>query len=166
MSQLDLALRSGFSARHVSFIETGRTQPSRQALLALAESLDMPLRDRNRLLEAAGYAHVYRQTPLAAEEMALVRAWGFPARYVMGYLDPGYVQSPAIQLTTHAWAEVLIPGAGWRGFDATLQLVCDQTYVAMTMGRDYLDAAPQRGSFKGEEGGQPPQVHLQIMRQQ
>jgi transglutaminase-like putative cysteine protease len=98
--------------------------------------------------------------------VALVRAWGFPARYVMGYLDPGYVQSPAIQLTTHAWAEVLIPGAGWRGFDATLQLVCDQTYVAMTMGRDYLDAAPQRGSFKGEEGGQPPQVHLQIMRQQ
>jgi hypothetical protein len=63
-------------------------------------------------------------------------------------------------------AEVLIPGAGWRGFDATLQLICDQTYVAMTMGRDYLDAAPQRGSFKGEDGGQPPQVHLQIMRQQ
>lgn len=73
MSQLDLSLRAGFSARHLSFIETGRTQPSRQALLALAESLDMPLRDRNRLLEAAGYAHVYRQTPLAAEEMAHIR---------------------------------------------------------------------------------------------
>ena len=73
MSQLDLALDSGFSARHVSFIETGRTQPSRQALLTIAESLEMPLRERNRLLEAAGYAHVYRQTPLAAEEMTHVR---------------------------------------------------------------------------------------------
>jgi transcriptional regulator with XRE-family HTH domain len=73
MSQLDLALHAGFSARHVSFIETGRTQPSRQALLVLAESLEIPLRDRNRLLEAGGYAHVYRQTPLAADEMTHVR---------------------------------------------------------------------------------------------
>jgi transcriptional regulator with XRE-family HTH domain len=73
LSQLDLAMHSGFSARHVSFIETGRTQPSRQALLALAESLEIPLRERNRLFAAAGYAQVYRQTPLAAEEMAHIR---------------------------------------------------------------------------------------------
>jgi transcriptional regulator with XRE-family HTH domain len=73
MSQLDLALHAGFSARHVSFIETGRTQPSRQALLVLAETLEVPLRERNRLLEAGGYAHVYRQTSLAAEEMAHIR---------------------------------------------------------------------------------------------
>jgi transcriptional regulator with XRE-family HTH domain len=74
LSQLDLALRAGFSTRHLSFIETGRTQPSRQALLALAESLDVPLRERNRLLEAGGYAHIYRQTPLAAAEMDHVRS--------------------------------------------------------------------------------------------
>ena len=73
MSQLDLAMHAGFSARHVSFIETGRTQPSRQALLVLAETLEVPLRERNRLLEAGGYAHIYRQTPLAAEEMAHIR---------------------------------------------------------------------------------------------
>jgi transcriptional regulator with XRE-family HTH domain len=73
LSQLDLAMRAGFSSRHVSFIETGRTQPSRQALLVLAETLDVPLRERNRLLEAGGFAHVYRQTPLAAEEMRHVR---------------------------------------------------------------------------------------------
>jgi transcriptional regulator with XRE-family HTH domain len=73
LSQLDLALQAGFSARHVSFIETGRTQPSRHALLVLAESLEIPLRERNRLLEAGGYAHVYRQTPIAAEEMAHIR---------------------------------------------------------------------------------------------
>lgn len=73
MSQLNLALHAGFSARHLSFIETGRTRPSRQAVLALAESLDVPLRERNRLLEAAGYAHVYRKTGLDAEEMAHIR---------------------------------------------------------------------------------------------
>jgi transcriptional regulator with XRE-family HTH domain len=72
-SQLELALRSGFSARHLSFIETGRSQPSREALLALAEALDVPLRERNRLLEAGGYARAYRHTPLLAEEMRHVR---------------------------------------------------------------------------------------------
>ena len=72
-SQLDLAMRAGFSSRHLSFIETGRTQPSRQALLILAETLEVPLRERNRLLEAGGYAHVYRQTPLDADEMRHVR---------------------------------------------------------------------------------------------
>lgn len=73
LSQLDLAMQAGFSSRHVSFIETGRTHPSRQALLVLAETLEVPLRERNRLLEAGGYAHVYRQTPLAAEEMGHIR---------------------------------------------------------------------------------------------
>ena len=73
MSQLELAMLAGFSSRHVSFIETGRTQPSRQALLVLADALDIPLRERNRLLTAAGYAHAYRQTPLAAGEMAHMR---------------------------------------------------------------------------------------------
>ena len=73
LSQLDLAMRAGFSTRHVSFIETGKTQPSRHALLVLAESLDVPLRERNRLLEAGGYAHIYRQTPFVAEEMSHIR---------------------------------------------------------------------------------------------
>jgi len=73
MSQLDLALRAGFSARHVSFIETGRSQASREALLALADALDVPLRERNRLLEAGGYAPGFTRTPLEAEEMTHVR---------------------------------------------------------------------------------------------
>jgi transcriptional regulator with XRE-family HTH domain len=58
MSQFDLAARAGFSTRHVSFVETGRTQPSREALVVLAEALDVPLRERNRLLEAGGFARV------------------------------------------------------------------------------------------------------------
>lgn len=73
MSQLDLALHAGFSARHISFVETGRAQPSRDALLAIADVLDVPLRERNRLLEAAGYAPAFKQTPLAADEVAHIR---------------------------------------------------------------------------------------------
>ena len=63
----------GFSARHISFIETGKAQPSRDALLAIAESLDVPLRDRNRLLTAGGFANVYKETELASADMAQVR---------------------------------------------------------------------------------------------
>ena len=70
MSQLDLALESGISSRHLSFVETGRTKPSRDMVLKLCGALEVPLRDRNNLLLAAGYAPVYRETALDAPEMA------------------------------------------------------------------------------------------------
>jgi transcriptional regulator with XRE-family HTH domain len=73
LSQLDVAMHAGFSARHISFIETGRAQPSRDALLAIAESLEVPLRERNRLLTAGGFASVYKESQLAAADMAQVR---------------------------------------------------------------------------------------------
>ena len=59
LSQLDLALEAGVSARHLSFVETGRSRPSADMVLHLAEQLEIPLRDRNRLLLAAGHAPVY-----------------------------------------------------------------------------------------------------------
>jgi transcriptional regulator with XRE-family HTH domain len=74
LSQLELAMHSGFSAKHLSFIETGRTHPSRDALLVLGESLDLPLRERNRLLEAGGFARVFTETPMASGEMSRVRS--------------------------------------------------------------------------------------------
>ena len=73
LSQLDLSGEAGISARHLSFVETGRAQPSREMVLLLSRTLDVPLRDRNELLVAAGYAPVYRQTDLAAPAMAQVR---------------------------------------------------------------------------------------------
>jgi transcriptional regulator with XRE-family HTH domain len=73
LTQLELALRSAISARHLSFIETGRAQPSREMVLHLAERLDVPLRDRNRLLLAAGFAPVYGERSLDESEMAPVR---------------------------------------------------------------------------------------------
>ena len=73
LSQLELALRSAVSARHLSFIETGRTRPSREMVLHLAERLDVPLRDRNRLLLAAGFAPAFGERSLDESEMAPVR---------------------------------------------------------------------------------------------
>jgi transcriptional regulator with XRE-family HTH domain len=74
MSQLDLALEAGVSARHLSFVETGRARPSAEMVMQLAETLDVPLRDRNALLLAAGYAPAYAQRDLEAAEMGPVRA--------------------------------------------------------------------------------------------
>ena len=68
-SQLDLSLDSGLSQRHLSFVESGRSVPSRQALLAIAQALDIPLRDRNILLLAAGYAPIYAEAAWNAPEM-------------------------------------------------------------------------------------------------
>jgi transcriptional regulator with XRE-family HTH domain len=73
-SQLDLALEAGISTRHLSFVETGRSRPSRDVLLRLAEELELPLRERNHLLLAGGYAPVYGQAALDSPAMAGVRA--------------------------------------------------------------------------------------------
>jgi transcriptional regulator with XRE-family HTH domain len=69
-SQLDLALDAEVSARHLSFIETGRAGPSREMVLLLASVLEVPLRERNNLLQAAGFAPVYRETALFEPAMA------------------------------------------------------------------------------------------------
>ena len=72
-SQLDLALEANVSARHVSFIETGRARPSREMVLQLAQVLDVPLREQNAMLTAAGFAAQYHETGLDEPEMALIR---------------------------------------------------------------------------------------------
>jgi transcriptional regulator with XRE-family HTH domain len=73
LSQLDLALRMDVSARHVSRVESGRAQPSRHMVTRLADALDMPLRERNGLLSAAGYAREYPERGLGTPEMTEVR---------------------------------------------------------------------------------------------
>ena len=73
LSQLELALSAEVSARHLSYVETGRSQPSREMVLRLAEALAVPLRERNPLLVAAGFAPGYYETDLAAPEMEPMR---------------------------------------------------------------------------------------------
>lgn len=74
LSQLDLALDAGISTRHLSCMETGRAQPSREMVQRLAEALQVPLRERNALLLAAGYAPLYRHTSLDAPELKAARS--------------------------------------------------------------------------------------------
>jgi transcriptional regulator with XRE-family HTH domain len=73
MSQLDLSVEAGVSSRHLSFVETGRAMPSREMVVLLARTLDVPLRDRNDLLTAAGYAAIYRATGLDAPALGQAR---------------------------------------------------------------------------------------------
>lgn len=95
--------------------------------------------------------------------VAWARRAGVPARYVSGYVEPA---EEAGEQATHAWAECLVPNAGWLGFDATHGLLAHDRYVAVAVGRDSRDAAPLRGAFKGDDPGAPPQVRLRVQRQQ
>ena len=73
LSQLDLAIAADVSARHVSLVETGRSRPSAEMVLRLADQLDVPLRDRNRLLLAAGFAPRYTERPLDGDALSAAR---------------------------------------------------------------------------------------------
>ena len=73
MSQQQLAIESEVSTRHISYVENGKSSPSREMVLILASALDLPLRERNALLSSAGFAPVYRETDLSEPEMSPVR---------------------------------------------------------------------------------------------
>jgi len=74
ISQLDLSIEAGISTRHLSFVETGRSKPSSEMILKLSEFLSVPLRERNHLLLAGGYAPAYAEHALDAPEMAAARS--------------------------------------------------------------------------------------------
>lgn len=97
-SQLDLALEAGVSARHISFVETGRARPSPEMVLQLAEHLDVPLRDCNQLLLVAGYAPVYGERDLDEPEMG-------PVRDAITRVLDGHDPYPAIAVDRH-WGMV------------------------------------------------------------
>ncbi|MFE4997112.1 helix-turn-helix domain-containing protein [Streptomyces mirabilis] len=113
VSQLELALRADSSARHISFIETGRSRPSEEMVLRLAEHLDVPVRERNALLLAAGYAPHYPETPLDDPSMDALRQG-------MERLIQGYEPYPA--LVVDATYTVL---AANRGIAMLLEGVCE-----------------------------------------
>jgi transcriptional regulator with XRE-family HTH domain len=103
MSQLDLALEADISTRHLSFLETGRSLPSRDMVLHLAEQLDVPLRERNVLLVAAGFAPVFAERTL--EDPALQTA-----RKAVDLVLAGHEPYPALAVDSH-WTLVTANGA-------------------------------------------------------
>ena len=99
LTQLDLALQAGVSTRHLSFVETGRSTPSADMVVHLAEQLEVPLRERNQLLLAAGYAPLYAQHDLDAPELG-------PVRDALHQVLCAHEPNPAVVLDRH-WGLVL-----------------------------------------------------------
>lgn len=89
LSQLELALRAGTTQRHLSFLESGRSVPGRELVIRLAESLELPLRERNEFLRSAGYATAYPQTPLDDNALS-------PVRDALNHILAGHMPYPAI----------------------------------------------------------------------
>jgi transcriptional regulator with XRE-family HTH domain len=94
LSQLALASNAGVSTRHLSFVETGRARASREMVLHLAEHLDVPLRERNRLLLAAGFAPSFRESPLDAPGMQTVQ-------HALAQLLRAHEPFPALVMNRH-----------------------------------------------------------------
>ena len=103
MSQLDLAMEAEISTRHLSFMETGRSQPSREMILRLAERLNVPLRERNALLVAAGYAPIFSERKLDAPELT-------EARRAVELVLKGHEPFPALAVDRH-WTILMANGA-------------------------------------------------------
>ncbi len=99
ISQLDLACMGEISTRHLSFLETGRARPSREMVIHLAEHLEVPLRDRNTLLTAAGFAPMYRERTLSDPAMA-------PALRAVESIVRGHMPYPALAVDRH-WTLVV-----------------------------------------------------------
>jgi transcriptional regulator with XRE-family HTH domain len=117
MSQLTLATEAGISTRHLSFLETGRAQPSREMVQLLAGMLDVPLGDRNALLVSAGYAPAYGERPLTAPELEPVRrALQFTLRQQEPY--------PAL-VVDGDWNIVMRNDGAARVFDLFTEPKCD-----------------------------------------
>ena len=117
LSQLALALEAGVSARHVSFLESGRASPSREMVLMLAEALTLPLAQRNQLLNAAGFASAYPASPLASEAIA-------PFRAILQTMMDNHAPFPALLCDRHWNVLEASPSAaamlsplleGWQG---------------------------------------------------
>lgn len=109
LSQLELALEANVSPRHLSCVETGKAQPSRDMIARLADALGMPLRERNALLVAAGFAPKYRETELSTPEMVPVRR---AIEFILQHQNP----YPAIVTNRH-WDILLMNDATVRIFN-------------------------------------------------
>lgn len=94
VSQLELAMRAGTTQRHVSFIESGRSAPGRSMIIRLAESLEVPIRERNELLLAAGFAPAYPQTRMDDPQLE-------PVRTALERILHGHMPYPAVVVDRH-----------------------------------------------------------------
>ena len=116
------------------------------------------------------FAEIWRQRKGVCQDFAhvmlsILRTAGIPSRYVCGYIESGIPEKGGLtgSLATHAWVEALVPGMVWVGFDPTNNQMSGERHVAASFGRDYSEAAPVRGTFKGA-GTQKMKVKVSMKR--
>ena len=160
------------------FLEPSPRVPVSPSVLAFAEAHgvgrgDDPLTCFRRIVSAVYGGLVYApeattvETPVEAVldsrrgvcqdfahvALAIARAFGIPCRYVSGYLAPREAQPERQSLTTHAWVEGWLPGLEWTALDPTHDVIVGERHIPVAVGRDYEDAAPTRGVFRGGPAG-------------
>ena len=143
MSQQQLAIESEVSTRHISYVENGKSSPSREMVLILASALDLPLRERNSLLSTAGFAPIYRETNLSAPEMQ-------PVRHAFDTILAHHEPYPAIVLT-RAWDIVSMNNAFMRLFAFFIEPPFDPVVAQNVM--HSLFPSARRPPVRGQLGG-------------
>lgn len=148
VSQLELALRANVSARHVSFLETGRARPSRGMVLTLAAALDVPLAERNGLLGAAGFAAAYQARPPGDQALQLPEA-------ALAWMLDRHAPYPGLALDRH-WRIVRLNEPAGRLLDA----------AGLKIGDSLLEACGRGGSLRALIGNWPEVAHYLAARLQ
>jgi len=95
--------------------------------------------------------------------LSVLRTAGLPARYVCGYIETDGPGKLVGSIATHAWVEVMLPGLQWAAIDPTNNQWCGERHIAVALGRDFVDASPVRGTFKGS-GTQSMKVRVTMKR--
>lgn len=133
VSQLDLGLSAGVSSRHISFLETGRSRPSRGMVLRLCDELDVPIAHRNRMLTAAGLSPAYAERDLSEEDMA-------PMREAVQWTLKRHEPYPAVAIDRHwrlvemnAVSERLLAGFGTKAGDSLIDMMVDSNEVRQAL---------------------------------
>ncbi|WP_214409177.1 helix-turn-helix transcriptional regulator [Sphaerisporangium fuscum] len=156
LSQLDLAIQAEVSSRHVSFVETGRTIPSRPMVLHLAEHLRVPLRDRNRLLVAAGYAPVYQERPLDDPDLTA-------AREALHQILRGHEPNPAL-VVDRRWNLVFANSAADVFLDGVAPALLEPPVNMMRLGLHPAGFAPRLLNLDQVRGFLLPRLARQVHR--
>ncbi len=133
VSQLDLGLAAGVSSRHISFLETGRSRPSRGMVLRLCDELDVPIAHRNRMLTAAGLSPAYAERDLSEEDMA-------PMRKAVHWTLKRHEPYPAVAMDRHwrivemnAVSERLLAGFGTKVGDSLIDMMVESPAVRQAL---------------------------------
>ena len=150
--------------------------PIGEALVALSDAIHAEFKYKSGSTDnTTPLARIWKKKEGVCQDFAhiglsILRAAGLPARYVCGYIetDPprnadGSIGRMTGAVATHAWIEALVPGMAWVAIDPTNRQWVNERYVAVSYGRDYRDASPLRGTFKGS-GGQEMKVRVIMKR--